>query len=322
MGAREVLTTIREWMSGLRRAALANRLKSGTLFAVAAFVAFSLVILLAEAVGHFSMTVRTVFVALWAASALAALGLGIIWPLLKYTVFAPGDQKLAHDYAQRMPAVRDRVLNALQLLERADNAEKEGYSRDLVLEAGRSVAEDLKPIDPHSLPDKRPVKLSTRAALIAAGLAVLLLAVAGGPLLSAAERVMKPGEEFEPPAPFTLSLTPGNASLVRGDSLVVDITATGEAPAQITLERIEKGKSASEPIVLSGTGGAYRYTYRGITSPFTYWAHEGRVKTEKYDVAVQELPAVRFLSLKLTPPSYTGLDEETSGMCPRLSAPR
>lgn len=324
MGAREVLTTIKGWMTGLRKAVLANQLKSSALFAVAAFLAVSILILLMEAIGHFPGAVRAVLIVLWAVSAIAALGLGVVWPILRYTVFAPGDKLLAQEYARRMPTVRDRVLNALQLLERADNAEKDGYSRDLVLEAGRSVAEDLRPIDPKSLPDKRLIKLGTRAALIAGGAAVMLMIIAGGPLLSAAERVMKPGEEFEPPAPFTLEVRPGNATLVRGDSLVVEVTASGEAPQQITLERIEKGKSASEPVTLqenskletrnssqTATGGIYHYVYRGITTPFTYWAHEGRVKSERYDVAVRELPGVRFLSLRLTPPTYTGLEEQT-----------
>ena len=325
MGAREVLTTIRGWMAGLRRAVLANNLKSSALFAGAAFVFISLLIMLVEALGHFPGGVRLVLIGLWLLAALAALGLGIVWPLLKYTVFAPGDQKLAHDYAQRMPNIRDRVLNALQLLERADTAEKEGYSGELVLEAGREVAEDLKPINPKSLPDPKLVKVGMRAALVAAGLAALLFIFAHRPLLSAAERVMKPGEDFEPPAPFTLTIQPGNASLVRGDSLVVEITADGEAPAEITLERIEKGKSATEPVTLQGNSNSqseqnssehegkavYRYTYRGITTPFTYWAQAGRVKTDKYEVAVQELPAVRFLSLKLMPPAYTGLEEQT-----------
>lgn len=334
MGAREVLTTIREWMAGLRRAVLANRLKSSALLALTGFVLVSLLIMLVEAVGHFPGGVRLVFIGLWITSAVAALGMGIVWPLLKYTVFAPGDQKLAHDYAQRMPAVRDRVLNALQLLERADTAEKEGYSAELVLEAGRSVAEDLKPIQPETLMDRRTVKLALRMALAAGGLAVLLLVFAHRPLLSAAERVMKPGEEFEPPAPFTLTVRPGDASLVRGDSLVVEVIADGQAPEQITLERLEKGKSATEPVTLqknskfqiensksqseqpppippANGGGIYHYTYRGITSPFTYWAQAGRVKTDKYNVAVQELPAVRFLSLKLMPPAYTNLEEQT-----------
>ncbi len=322
MGAREVLTTIREWMTGLRRAVLANRLKSGALLALTGFVLVSLLIMLVEAVGHFPGGVRLVFISLWVVSAVAALGLGLVWPLLKYTVFAPGDQKLAHDYAQRMPDVRDRVLNALQLLERADTAEKEGYSGELVLEAGRSVAEDLKPIQQESLMDRRTIKLALRMALAAGGLAVLLLIFAHRPLLSAAERVMKPGEEFEPPAPFTLTVRPGDASLVRGDSLVVEIMADGQAPEQITLERIEKGKSATEPVTLqknpksetqnpSQTSAEFHYTYRGITSPFTYWAQAGRVKTDKYEVAVRELPAVRFLSLKLMPPAYTNLEEQT-----------
>ncbi len=310
MGAREVLMTIHGWMSGLRRAVMANRLKAGALAAVAGFVTVSLVIMIIEALGHLSGTARGVLLALWAISALAALGLGIIWPVLRYTVFAPDDKTLAANYARRMPSIRDRVLNALQLLERVEGANREGYSPDLILEAGREVAEDLKPLDPRTLPEKRPVKLSGRAAMAVGGLTVLLFLFAGSSLLSAGDRVMKPGQDFEPPAPFTLSVKPGNAQLVRGDSLLVEVSATGKAPASITIERIEKSKTASEPVDIKSANGTYRYTYRGITVPFTYWAHEGRVKTPEYDVSVQELPAVRFLSLRLTPPAYTKMPEQ------------
>jgi len=178
------------------------------------------------------------------------------------------------------------------------------------LEAGREVAEDLKPLDPHTLPDRKRVRDSGRAALVIGGLAVVLLLIFRGSLLSAGERVMKPGQDFEPPAPFSLSIQPGNVRLVRGDSLIVNVTASGEAPVSIVLERLEKGKNASEPIEIKGEAGGYRYTYRGITSSFTYWAHEGRVKSETCEAQVQELPGVRFLSVRLTPPAYTGLSEQ------------
>ncbi|MBU0508769.1 hypothetical protein KKH27_08035 [bacterium] len=310
MGAREVLQTIHGWMARLRRAIMANRLKAGALAAVAGLVAASLLILIVEAVGHLSGAARGVLLALWGVAALAALGVGVVWPVLRYTVFAPDDKKLAGDYARRMPGVRDRVLNALQLLERAEGANREGYSPDLILEAGREVAEDLQPVDPRALPDKKPIRLLGRAAIAVIGFAVLFLAFAGGPLLRAGERVMKPGQEFEPPPPFTLTISPGDVELVRGDSLLVTVTASGAIPRSITLERIEKGKRASEPVTLKSETGEFRYTYRGITAPFSYWAHEGRVQSEAYDVTVQELPAVRFLSLRLTPPAYTGMPDQ------------
>jgi hypothetical protein len=297
-------------MSGLRRAVLANRLASGALTALAGLVAISLLIMLAEVIGHFSGGMRAVLLALWVLSALAALGLGIVWPMLKYTVFAPTDQKLAGEYARRMPTIRDRVLNALQLLERVEGANREGYSTDLILEAGKAVAEDLAPIDPRKLPDKKTVQLGRKAAIAAVGLAAVLFVFAGGHLLSAAERVMKPGEEFLPPAPFTLSIQPGNAKLVRGDSLAVEVTATGAVPSAVTIERQEKGKSASEPVTVKGENGIFRYVYRGVTASFEYWAHQDAAKSERYAVEVEELPAVRFLALKLTPPSYTGLEEQ------------
>jgi hypothetical protein len=310
MGAREVLTTIHNWMGNLRRAVMANRLKTSALVALAGLLSVSLLIMILEALGHFSGTVRGVLLALWTLAGIGALGLGVVWPVLRYTVFAPDDKALARDYAGRMPAVRDRVLNALQLLEKVDNADREGYSPELILEAGRGVAEDLRPLDPKSLPATDRLRFGKKVAMITGGLAVLLLLFAGRPLLAAASRVMNPGQNYEPPAPFALLLKPGNMHLVRGDSLIVDVTATGTAPASVVIERLEKGKNASEPVTVPGENGSYRYVYRGITSPFVYWAHEGRVKTEEFQVQVQELPGVRFLSLRLTPPSYTGLTEQ------------
>ncbi|MFZ5433453.1 MAG: DUF4175 family protein [Calditrichota bacterium] len=310
MGAREVLLTIHGWMARLRRAVMANRLKTGALAAAAGLVAITLLLMVVEALGNFSGTVRAVLLALWIFAALIALGLGIVWPVLRYTLFAPDDKKLAGDFARRIPNVRDRVLNALQLLERAEGANREGYSPDLILEAGREVAEDLQPIDPHALPDPRSARRFGRAALVTVGFAVVLLLLAGGPLLRAADRVLKPNQEFEPPAPFTLAVSPGDVELVRGDSLLVEVRADGAAPASIILERLERGKTAGEPVTLKSQAGIYRFTYRGISAPFSYWAHEGRVRSEVYDVSVQELPAVRFLSLWLLPPSYTGIEEQ------------
>jgi len=158
MGAREVLTSIHNWMTGLRRAVMMNRLASSALLSLAGLLLVSLAVLVLEAFGHFSGSTRAVLLTIWGLSAVLALGLGILWPVLRYTVFAPSDKKLAEGYAERIPNVRDRVLNALQLLERVESANKEGYSADLMLEAGRGVAEDLAPIDPKSLPDWKPVK--------------------------------------------------------------------------------------------------------------------------------------------------------------------
>jgi len=310
MGAREVLQAIHGWMARLRRAIMANQLKAGILGGAALFLAASLVIFVLEAVGHFSGAVRSVLLALWVLAALAAVLAGLLWPLLRCTVLAPDDKKLARRYAGRMPTVRDRVLNALQLLERAEGANREGYSPDLILEAGREVAQDLQTVDPHALPNRKPVRFTAHAALAVGALSIVSMLIGGSSLLSAAGRVMNPGQEFEAPAPFTLSIKPGDVRLVRGDSLTVEVTAAGQAPASVIVERLEKGKTAAEPASIRGENGVYRYTYRGITAPFTYWARQGRVKSESYTVQVQELPSVRFLSVRLAPPAYTGMPEQ------------
>ena len=312
MGAREVLSTIRNWMAGLRRAVLVNTLKSHALFALAALVSVTLLVLVLESLGHFSGSARAVLLGLWTVSAIAALGLGVVWPILKFTAFAPTDQKLAGDYAQRMPGIRDRVLNALQLLDHVENADREGVSPELILAAGRGVAEELVPISPATLPDKTYVKKNARYALFTSVAAVALLIVFGGPLMSAAERVMNPGKDFSPSPEFVLHVAPGDVELVRGDSLKVVVTATGTLPKELTITRKEKGRSADSPLIVAGDEhGQYTVTWSGLASTFEYWAYAQNVSSEKYTATIQELPAVRYLSLTLTPPAYTELQSLT-----------
>jgi len=311
MGAREVLTTIRNWMAGLRRAVLLNTLKSHALLALAAFVVVTLLVLISESLGHFSGGARSVLLGLWGASAIAALGLGVVWPILKYTLFAPTDQKLAGQYAERIPGIRDRVLNALQLLDKVDNAERDGVSPELILAAGRGVAEELIPIAPATLPDRMIVKRNARYALFSSVAAVALLVVFGGPLMSAAERVMNPNQDFSIPAAFSLTIEPGDVELVRGDSLKVVVKATGEIPREVTITRQEKGRTADAPLTVEGVNGEFIVTWTGLATSFDYWAYSGPVSSAKYTATIQELPAVRYLSVTLTPPAYTDLQPLT-----------
>ncbi len=312
MGAREVLTTIRNWMAGLRRAVLLNTLKSHALLAVAAFIAVTLLVLVLESLGHFGGGARTALLSVWAASAIAALGLGVVWPILKFTLFAPTDQKLAGQYAERIPGIRDRVLNALQLLDKVDNAERDGVSPELILAAGRGVAEELIPIAPAALPDRARLKQHARYALFSSVAAVALLVVFGRPLMSAAERVMNPSQDYSPSPEFVLHVAPGDVELVRGDSLQVIVTATGTLPKELTITRKEKGRTADAPLTVEGNeNGQYTVTWTGLATSFEYWAYSGAVTSAKYTATIQELPAVRYLSLTLTPPAYTELQPLT-----------
>lgn len=308
MGAQEILVTIRGWIGALRRAAFGTRLRAGILGAVAAVLALALFITIFESLFRLPGTGRLVLLVLWILGSLAAIGYGLVWPFVQRFFTPASDERLAKRFAERLPSVRDRILNALQLLRRVDD-NREGYSVDLILEAGREVAEDIKPINPRDLPDKQPVRFFGRAFLATAGLSALMFAIFGGALVSAGERVLKPDEEFAAPPPFQLMVRPGTCMVLRGDSLAVTVTATGKVPDEITLERLERGKVASEPVTLKGNGeGHFKYTYRAVTTSFSYWAHSGRVKTERYDVSVRELPTVRSLSVRLVPPSYTGME--------------
>ncbi len=193
-------------------------------------------------------------------------------------------------------------------MDKVENADRDGVSPELILAAGRGVAEELVPIAPATLPDRTFLRKGTRYALFTSVAAIALLIVFGGPLMSAAERVMNPGRDFSPSPEFVLHVAPGDVELVRGDSMKVIVTATGTLPKEVTITRKEKGRTADSPLTVEGDEhGQYTVTWSGLATTFEYWAYAQNVVSDKYTATIQELPAVRYLSVTLSPPAYTEL---------------
>jgi hypothetical protein len=270
MGAREVLSTIRNWMAGLRRAVLVNTLKSHALFALAALVSVTLLVLVLGIARTFRRRRARGAVCDWGVSAVAALGLGVVWPILKYTAFAPTDQKLAGDYAQRMPGIRDRVLNALQLLDKVENADRDGCFAGIDFSGGarcgrRTCADCSGDAAGQNVCQE---ERALRAVYFGGGdcaVDCVRRAIDVG-----CRTGDESGKDFSPSPEFVLHVAPGDVELVRGDSLKVIVTATGTLPKELTITRKEKGRTADSPLTVEGDEhGQYTVTWSGLRRRLT-----------------------------------------------------
>ncbi len=114
---------------------------------------------------------------------------------------------------------------------------------------------------------------------------------------------------------------PGNAEVERGTPLAVLVHFKGKSPTSPTLvispkegssRRIELAKNLDDPI--------FGATLPSVEEAFTYYVEYGQQKSETFNVAVYEHPALDRADATLDYPSYTKLPKRTIEDTRRLSA--
>ncbi len=127
----------------------------------------------------------------------------------------------------------------------------------------------------------------------------------------AADRLFSPAAAFARPAPFTLTVSPGDVEVTAGDTVRVEVSALGGRPSEVWVESKREGEEAIDRIRLLPSGSEEGATYTGALGNVRY-ASEYRVVADPvesnwYSVDVANPPVVRSLQLELVPPRYSGL---------------
>jgi len=216
----------------------------------------------------------------------------------------PSDEEMARRVGQHYPSVADRLVNLLQLAE----GKRTHAPAPLVDHAVQDLANDLDDVSFEAIEDFGRARQATRlASLPLAGVLAFLL-IAPSTFLGASERLLAPDTEFDRPAPFQLSVAPGDAHLVRGDSLQLTVRATGTPPSTVTLQMRDGPSDAIERFSLQAdSASTFRHDLSTVRESFQYRIDAPPLRTEWYDVTVTNRPLVRELQVTVSPPSYTGL---------------
>ncbi len=248
---------------------------------------------------------RTGLVLFAAAVLLGLTGTFVARPLAQLVGLAagPSEEEVARTVGEHHPDVADRLVNLLHLAE----GRRTHAPAPFVDRAVQHLAERIENVPFEDVEDFSRARRAARWASLplVAGLAFLL--VAPSTFLNASERLLAPRTEFERPAPFQLSVTPGDVRLVKGDSLQVTVRASGEGPNNATLLlRGAEEESSPERIALEADAGMFRHTVRNVRDSLQYRIVAAPVRTSWYTVEVVDRPMVRQIQLEVIPPEYTG----------------
>ena len=231
------------------------------------------------------------------------VALGILCPLPQ--------EKVASYLEQEHPPLRNMVLNAWQLQKEIIEGKNRGQASVELAGAAINRASEII----RKAPDLRlryPTSVRLRLlTLIPLGVAFVGSWMFFPPGVERTAALLLNPFAAVPPRHVSITLSPGQVKIPRGDSLEIVATTTGPLPKQVTLN-LHNVDGQTLPVAMTPVGPArFRALIQQVNSSFRYEARVGADRSPSYQVKVIDLPAVGNFHIKYIYPEYTGLAPET-----------
>lgn len=306
----QLVVLLRRRLQSARRRLLQTDLAAGLTALLGIGAAAWLVAAGAEWLLWLPSLMRWVLFAICVLAFVSAFAMGVLRPLLRHSGWLPGrdEATLARQVGRTIPEVGDRLLNLLQLADGHHSDSPEPFV-DLAVQR---LADPLQDVEFERIASWKPTFYWSKwASMPLLGLLIILLA-APGPFLDATDRLTHPGRHFQKPAPYDISVDPGDAELIIGGSLSVRIAMTGMIPdTPPVLEVRIEGELRSRFINLQDSSqGAWSHQFENVRYPFRYRISSDVVTTEWFDVTLVERPLVQQLNLRLSYPPYSRIPSQ------------
>lgn len=294
---------LREGLKQYKQKYYRNRLLKGGILVIAWLASLWLILSLAEGLGQFGTTTRTLFFFGYVSTALYVLVLWIGLPLSRLLNLQKpiSDDQAAIQIGKYFPEVADRLLNTLQLSRLAD------ADNSLIRAAIEQKTSELKLV-----PFTGAIQYSENRKYLKYALPPLLLLIVGFIVVpqlmrESTARIISYNTKFLPKAPFSMVLVNENLKAYKGEDFSITLEIKGRSiPEEVFL--IKNGRKVS----LSSTEpNRFTFTFTNLQKTEAFSFEAGGFRTEDYKLEVVARPSLTQFSIQLLYPSYTGKKKET-----------
>ncbi|MDX1740306.1 MAG: hypothetical protein R3178_03395, partial [Rhodothermales bacterium] len=301
---RQIVASVRSNLRTARSRLLLARTAQGALVALVAFVLLWLILGGAEALLWMPGTLRTLMV-VGGCVAFAALVVRLVAdPIVRLAGFltSPDENAVAHLVEQRIPSARNRLVNLLHLSPGRHSSSTTGLVDDAIEMLGAPMTGDRF----REIEDFRDVRRTLRVSSIPLAVLATVLLAAPGPFLGATARLTNPGVHFERPAPFTVDVAPGSVEIIRGDSLLMEVSIGGttDLVPLVDVRRTGERSVATTKTVPTGER-AFMHVEKNVRQSFEYRVRAEPISTEWFTVSVVDRPVVRQINVIVRNPAYS-----------------
>ena len=325
-----IYTEMKRRLDDVRSRYYIERAAYGSLLSAGAVLVLLTCLSALEALVSGSIFFRTALFIAGSAVILILAGWLIALPVLHWKKFLPGisEKEVADRVGKKFPEVKDRLWNILDIFEEHNRRENEtrGFHPDYSPELIDASFADLQKTAAHlrfaDIVSYGAVRKAGRNLAIIAGSVILLFAIPEIDLLQASARLMHFCTEFREPTAFTFLVRPGNAEIVKGESVPISVSLIENAetanrlhrslPKSITISVRQADMSSGEQVeVQADSLEQFHYTIASIRQSAEYFIATEGIESSTYKITVIDRPVVRSLTIHLIPPSYSRLPEQS-----------
>ena len=243
--------------------------------------------------------------------------IGAVGYLLYRYLIQPLRAKLTpHDVAlnveRKHQDLEDRLVSALQFGEvETDDPIKSHLLQRLVTDA----VEWTEGIDFKATVDKSKKRKHIGIAVAALAVCTLIALIFPTELNTSLNRLLSPWEKTEPVYTTKLTVEPGNARILRGRSLAINLEVAGKAADKARLVYTKQDLTAdTEPqrqeidmMRIEGEKRKFGYEIFNINENMEYYVTANEAESERYTVEVFDMPKLIDIEVAYTYPEYTKL---------------
>jgi hypothetical protein len=314
-----IAAMLQQRIDGVRKKKNFVELVSNSLITAAIIVGAMLLLAVLEALFDFSRTARTILFCVSTLGMLGGLAWWIVIPLLRFSgiLKSENDERLAQHIGNYFPAIKDRLLNALQLADIQNHADGL-YSSELVDASLTKFTEEIETVDFTVSVDRSAITRHKKYFIASLFFVIVCVGLFPHSLGDAAYRLAHFTNSFAPPAKYSFEILPGSKEIVKGDNVDVVVKVFSHLPAfaspdqPLVLIRKQQGQdNTDDATVKPDSTGVYRTTFSMIHATTNYYARFGGEESEHYTLTVLDRPILRSFHVRLEYPAYAKLPAKT-----------
>ena len=307
---RSISEEIRQRLETVRKSLRTAEVQSNAfLWASAVFLSGALLLFSEWSVG-FDVQGRTLLAAAWGFLCIASFAWMVVRLLLPSS--SRSLNTVALHVGQHFPSVRDRLLNLLQLHEEA--ARGTLYSPELIDASFQDLAVAIRPLNFLESIDRSPLRRARRLWFASCAPLVILILLSPAGMSSAFNRLFHFRTEFTTPSKYAFSVSPGNAEVLKGETVPVTVRVTStEATVPPSLRfrwKLADQVRLEEQLLRPDSSGTYRTSLPALRTTTEYFAELAGQESPHFVLTVVDRPVIRTLNLRLRYPAYTRIPEK------------
>jgi hypothetical protein len=292
-----------------------NQLIRGVLIFLSCLIIYLLLISIGEYFLYFPAWLKLSIIGILIFAGIATLIIWIIVPLMKMQRLGKiiSHEQAAQIIGTHFPEVSDKLLNVLQLKQ-----DQNTFASKVLIEASiQQKAEQISVIPFNKAVDfgRNKKYLPYLLIPVVAGLGILI--IVPSVFRDASERLLKPSENFAPPAPFAFHIISDEMKVPMYSDYKLEAEVNGsklpnQVYVQVGTEQLEMQKISKN---------RYSYTFSRVAQPIDFKLTAADVYSENYQLSVIEKPMLESFSVSVEYPVYTGKKNEELQSLSDMSVP-